>query len=87
MIGRAMEAANAELSRHRFFVCGVSDAGAVVLQCSGHEHAVMMECAAWMSEKASIRTCMNFSSPHNHYFCFTLYRKWLLSAWFRNERG
>ena len=31
-----------------FFVCGVSGACSVVLQCGGHERAVRMECAAMM---------------------------------------
>ena len=44
-------AADAELSRLHFFVCGVSDACDVVLQCGGHEQAVIMECAAWMRSK------------------------------------
>ena len=34
------------LAHPRSFVCGVSDASAVVLQCGGHEEAVRMECAA-----------------------------------------
>ena len=41
-------AADAELARLRFFVCGVSDVSAVVLQCGGHEQAARMDCVASM---------------------------------------
>ena len=50
-------AADAELARLRFFVCGVSDGSAVVLQYGGQEQTVRLECAASMWSRFTYNCC------------------------------